>query len=896
MGGAEGEGEGAALGDFAGVGEQLGGSGGESGEFGGAAEVVGALEAFIGVGLGEQGAGADALEQLPFEAVGGGGVVDAGAEDGGEGGGEGGAGGGGGAVEAAGEEFREGGIVADGEEAEGAVAELVAGEGEALAGGGAVVGSLGGAGSAEEVAEVLVADGVLDVAEEGVGADAEFGADEGLDACGAGVLGELGGAVEVAGVGEGDGGEAVAEGELDDVLGGEGAVEEGVVAAKVEGDGVEGGRGFGEIADGAGRWGWGRGGGVAGALAEAEVVAAEDDAFAVLEAEGVDGAGEAAAGGAGIWAVVEGQFALAVADVEVAQFEGDEAERDAAAPGLAEEGAEAAVEVGLEVGGFREAFAALVFGHVVVADFDGEGADAAIFGADLGHEAIGHAAEEGFEVVFVGEVDGEGFLFSEGAGGLFGEDEGAFVDAAGEVEDGGGLAAEEEFEQVEGGLGEVADVAQAGGVEAVGGFGADAGEPFVGEGVEEGEFGAWGDFDEGLRFAEFGGDLADEFAGGDALADIDFEFLADGVADGLGDFAGGALGAGEVEIAFVDAGHFDVWGEVKGVGEHPLGELFVALVVAGEDDELGAELAGAGGGHGGVDAHAASFVGSGGDDAAGLAADGDGFAAETGVGGLLYGSEEGIGVQVDDGARHGGLFFSWGGAQEHADDALDHEFAEGDKVGVEGVFGAEEGAAAVEEEGFEGALAVDEGGDDVAWFGVGVLFEDDDIAVEDVFSDHGVAGDFEGEDSAGAGDAEAVEVDVDEAVGVLGAEVGEACGDGAEEGDGGDAFGGFAGEAEGAGGAAGFFEAAFALEGVEVELDRAGAFEVEVVGDFADGGGGLALVEALAEVVEDLLLAGGERGHGAGVRYRTPVRYWAGKSSGGGGGGAREGSFGGQRG
>ena len=66
----------------------------------------------------------------------------------------------------------------------------------------------------------------------------EFGADDGFDAGGGGGLGEFDGAVEVVLVGQSDGGQFVAEGELDDGLDGEGGIEEGVVAVEVERDGI----------------------------------------------------------------------------------------------------------------------------------------------------------------------------------------------------------------------------------------------------------------------------------------------------------------------------------------------------------------------------------------------------------------------------------------------------------------------------------------------------------------------------------------------------------------------------------------------------------------------------------------------------------------------------------
>ncbi len=399
-----------------------------------------------------------------------------------------------------------------------------------------------------------------------------------------------------------------------------------------------------------------RSGGGAGGwwFAQMEIVAAEEDGVAAGMAELIDDAGEAFAGVVLLGVAVEGEFGAEEAVVDVGQFEGDHAEADASFPGSGEEGMEPAVDVGLEVGWFGEAFGALILGHVVVANLEGEGANAFAFGADFGEEPVGHPAEHGFDVGFVGEIGFERFLVTEGFLGFAGGDERSFVDAVGELAQGAGLAAEQQFEQIERGFGNMADLGEAGGVEAGGGFGTDAGEPAVGQGMEERDFVAERHRGEGGGFMEFGSDLADEFVRGEPFADGDFERLPNGVANGFGDFDGRFLVVGgEIEVTFVDGGLLDVRGEVVAVTEHPVGELFVAFEIAGEDDEFGAEFACPGGGHGGVNAELAGFVGGGGDDAAVFAADGDWFAAQPGIGGLLDGGEEGVGIQMDDGSHKG---------------------------------------------------------------------------------------------------------------------------------------------------------------------------------------------------------------------------------------------------
>jgi hypothetical protein len=87
---------------------------------------------------------------------------------------------------------------------------------------------------AQDAAEVAPAGGVLDEEAEAVG---DLGAEDGADAGGVGGAAELDGAVEVAPVGEGDGGEAALGGQGRDPRGRERRVEERVPAMGVERDG-----------------------------------------------------------------------------------------------------------------------------------------------------------------------------------------------------------------------------------------------------------------------------------------------------------------------------------------------------------------------------------------------------------------------------------------------------------------------------------------------------------------------------------------------------------------------------------------------------------------------------------------------------------------------------------
>ena len=115
-----------------------------------------------------------------------------------------------------------------------------------------------------------------------------------------------------------------------------------------------------------------------------------------------------------------------------------------------------------------------------------------------------------------------------------------------------------------------------------------------------------------------------------------------------------ALGAGEIEIGFVDRNHFDDGRKFVEDGGDAVAPLGIFGVMAIEVDGVRAEAAGGAQRHGGVDAEFARFVAGGGDYATliGLAADDDGFAAELGALEQFDGDEEGVHVDVED--RGGG--------------------------------------------------------------------------------------------------------------------------------------------------------------------------------------------------------------------------------------------------
>jgi hypothetical protein len=88
--------------------------------------------------------------------------------------------------------------------------------------------------------------------------------------------------------------------------------------------------------------------------------------------------------------------------------------------------------------------------------------------------------------------------------------------------------------------------------------------------------------------------------------------------------------------------------------EEPVGEGLVDLVVAADEDAVGAEFIGVAEGHARVDAEFAGFVGAGRGHAAlvGQAADNDRLARQRRVEEDLDGCEEGVDVDVDDEPGH----------------------------------------------------------------------------------------------------------------------------------------------------------------------------------------------------------------------------------------------------
>jgi hypothetical protein len=198
-------------------------------------------------------------------------------------------------------------------------------------------------------------------------------------------------------------------------------------------------------------------------------------------------------------------------------------------------------------------------------------------------------------------------------------------------------------------------------------------------------------------------------------------------------------------------------------------------------------------------------------------------------------------------------------AEEADHHALNDELGGGEEVGIARIFGAEKGAAALDEETFQRGFAVDQGGDDGAGTRI-ARREEDGVAVEDMGAGHGIAADAEGEEAGIGAEAEGGGIDGDRALGLLFIGRGEAGRDHAVERDAQEwrVAGMVAGVEEAAGFAGEAVKGALLGERIDVALDGEGAREAKVFLDFAERGGDAVLPLGGLDKIEDLLLAFGE--------------------------------------
>jgi hypothetical protein len=110
-----------------------------------------------------------------------------------------------------------------------------------------------------------------------------------------------------------------------------------------------------------------------------------------------------------------------------------------------------------------------------------------------------------------------------------------------------------------------------------------------------------------------------------------------------------ALGAGHIQVSFVNGNHLDLGREVLQDLMDFLGIVAVAIGMAVDENGVRAELSGGAQGHGGVYAKFAGFVGSGRYYASlvALAADDHRFAPQGGIKQLLDRYEKGVHVHVE---------------------------------------------------------------------------------------------------------------------------------------------------------------------------------------------------------------------------------------------------------
>lgn len=348
---------------------------------------------------------------------------------------------------------------------------------------------------------------------------------------------------------------------------------------------------------------------------------------------------------------VEGELHPEDPLVHIRQLQGHQPQADATLPGLAHQDSQPAIHVGLQVGGLGQALAALVLIHVVVAHLDRQRADALAVGADLGHQLVRHPTQRRLEKSLVGLVLGKGLLLPVGLGGGTNRDDRPVVPSLGELPQGRRHRSEQQLQQLARRGRDLSNARQPGGVQPARGGGAHPGKPSIGQGMKKPGFVPAGHLVERRGLVQLGGDLAHQLVRADPLADGDLQRLADRVAKGAGDEHRILSRGGEIQIALVDRRDLDIGREIIGVAEHPLGEALVLLVVAWQDDELGAELPRPAGGHRGVDAELARLVRGGGDDPALLAAHRDRLPPQPGIGGLLHRGEEGVGIQMDEEPR-----------------------------------------------------------------------------------------------------------------------------------------------------------------------------------------------------------------------------------------------------
>jgi hypothetical protein len=199
-----------------------------------------------------------------------------------------------------------------------------------------------------------------------------------------------------------------------------------------------------------------------------------------------------------------------------------------------------------------------------VAHLQGHAASLELAGAQGVAAVLAELHEDGLELAPVAAVFLEGGLPADLFRSAVGFHVGAGLAARGALESGGALLAEAVYEPVGGGVGQLADAANAEGVERGAGLGACAGEFLDRERREVGALFAAGDAAVAVGLGFVGGDFGDELVSGDGNAAGEVELFADRVLDVRGDgvvAAEEAERAGDVDVGLVDGGHLRPAGE-----------------------------------------------------------------------------------------------------------------------------------------------------------------------------------------------------------------------------------------------------------------------------------------------------------------------------------------------
>ena len=96
--------------------------------------------------------------------------------------------------------------------------------------------------------------------------------------------------------------------------------------------------------------------------------------------------------------------------------------------------------------------------------------------------------------------------------------------------------------------------------------------------------------------------------------------------------------------------------------------------------------------------------------------------------------------------------------------SLNLQFLLRDKLRVAWVFGAQVRFALLQDEGFKGDLSINQGGHDIAGTRLHAMFDNHDVAFDNIFANHRIAMDFQAKSPGGWFNTEAIHVNEDAAL------------------------------------------------------------------------------------------------------------------------------------